>query len=379
MNQTQKIGDMMDLVSKQGLQRAGNLLIDAARGIPAGAPPKSAARLGLSDRECQRWTFTGAIVARVSRRDTFELECDRALRRQGCETERELDILIPREVLEYRAMDAVPGSKGGYAIAGPSESYYDTLRNRSVAFRLGMQLVPGQIGNVAWPRRTSAATPAWLTPGVGVTDTDPTYSQLTATPKTLLVITKSALQLEQELSPTIETINRTAMANDQVAAIDSAVLNGLGGAQPLGILNAGIGSASGASIDFSKVVKMQTDTHDANGAVNFDTLGYVAPPLVAGLLKGKQRFTGTDSPIWSGGVGQGEIESIPALATKNMPANTLLFGDWSQLLLVEWGSMALSIDRSTGFNTGQIGVRLLWMVDSCVVNLPSFTKLTSIS
>ena len=62
-----------------------------------------------------------------------------------------------------------------------------------------------------------------------------------------------------------------------------------------------------------------------------------------------------------------------------MPANVLLFGDWSQALLIEWGAMALAIDRSTGFNTGQIGIRLLWRVDLCVLNLPSFTKLISIS
>ena len=367
-----------DLLTQQGMQRAGNLLLDASRGMPDAATT-SRAHLGLTERDCRQWTFTGAALARVNRRESFETECHRALLQRGCEAEREGDILIPRDVLEYRAMDAVPGSKGGYAVAGSSESYYDTLRNRSVAMLLGLPLVPDQIGNVTWPRRTSAATPAWLAPGVGVTDSDPQFSQLTATPKTLMVITKSSLQLEQQMSPTIEAFNRNAMATDQAAALDGAILNGLGGKEPLGILNAGIGSASGASIDFSKVVKMQTDTSDANGAVNFSTLGYVAPPLTAGLLKGKQRFTGTDSPIWAGGVGQGSIEGIPALSTKNMPANVMLFGDWSQALLIEWGAMALAIDRSTGFNTGQIGIRLLWRVDLCVLNLPSFTKLISIS
>ena len=157
MNQTQKIGEMMDLVSKQGLQRAGNLLIDAARGIPAGATPKSGARLGLSDRECQRWTFTGAIVARVSGRATFEIECDRALRRQGCETERELDILIPREVLEYRAMDAVPGSKGGYAIAGPSESYTTPCAIALWRFAWGCSWSPDKLAT--WPGPDAPARP----------------------------------------------------------------------------------------------------------------------------------------------------------------------------------------------------------------------------
>ena len=350
----------------------------ASRDMPD-ATTKSVAHLGLTERECRQWTFTGAARARVHGRESFETECHRALLQRGCESERSLDILIPRDVLEYRAMDSVPGSKGGFLVEGSSESYYDTLRNRSVSLRLGMQFVPDQVGNVTWPRRTSAATPAWLQPGVGITDSDPIFSQLTATPKTLMVITKSSLQLEQQMSPMLEAANRNSLANDQVAAMDGAVLNGAGGKEPLGILNAGIGSASGASADFPKVVKMQTDTHDANGATNYETMGYVASPLTAGLLKGRQRFTSTDSPIWAGGVGQGSIEGIPALSTKNMPANTLLFGDWSQALLIEWGAMALAIDRSTGFNLGQIGIRLLWRVDLCVLNLPSFTKLISIS
>ena len=202
---------------------------------------------------------------------------------------REMDVLIPRDVLTHRSMDVSPGSKGGYAIGNSSQNYFDTLRNRSVAFQCGMQFAKNQIGNVSWPRRTSAATSAWLMPGVGVTDTDP-FSQLSATPRTLMAFTKYSMQLDAQVSPAIELLTRNSLVNEQAAALDLAVLNGTGGAQPLGILNAGIGTASGASSDFAKIVKMQTDVADANGAVNFASLSYVAPPLTAGLLKGKQRF-----------------------------------------------------------------------------------------
>lgn len=70
---------------------------------------------------------------------------------------------------------------------------------------------------------------------------------------------------------------------------------------------------------------------------------------------------------------------MTALATKNMPAGVLLYGDWSQVILVEWGAMALAIDPSTGFNTAQIGIRLLWQVDTIVLNPVSFQKLTAVA
>ena len=379
MSQTSDVKNMLDEVLRHEKNRVRALEHRRDRLTEVDGPHAAETRLGLSARDCERWTFTGAAMARVQKEKSFETECDVALRKQGVQPAREMDLLIPDDVLTHRCMDVSPGSKGGSALGDSSQNYFDTLRNRSVAFQCGMQFAKNQIGNVSWPRRTSAATSAWLVPGVGVTDTDPAFSQLSATPRTLMAYAKHSMQFDAQISPAIEMLTRNSLVNDQAAALDLAVLNGTGGAQPLGILNAGIGTASGASIDFAKIVKMQTDVADANGAVNFNSLAYVAPPLTAGLLKGKQRFSGTDSPIWSGGVSAGTIEGVTALATKHMPAGVLVYGDFSQLVLVEWGAMALAIDPSTGFNTAQIGIRLLWQVDTIVLNLVSFQKLTAVA
>ena len=103
-------------------------------------------------------------------------------------------------------------------------------------------------------------------------------------------------------------------------------------------------------------------------------------PAIARLLKGRQRFSNTDSPIWQGGLAAGRIEDVPAYSTTAMSSGKLLYGDFSNILIIDWGVLELDVDRSGArFNQGLVGIRAMWMVDMLVLHPESFAVIQSIT
>jgi hypothetical protein len=105
----------------------------------------------------------------------------------------------------------------------------------------------------------------------------------------------------------------------------------------------------------------------------------VTTPTVAALLKSRQRFTGSDSPLWKGAIDQGEIEGPMALSSRQMPTGSLLFGDWSSVYLVEGGGLALRVNPFQDFNRGFVGIRAMMMCDVVVRYPLSFSLATSVT
>lgn len=108
-------------------------------------------------------------------------------------------------------------------------------------------------------------------------------------------------------------------------------------------------------------------------------LGYVTTPTVAQTLKGCQRFANTDSPVWDGAIHQGEIEGVVALSTKQIPTAKMIYGDWSQAAVAEWGVLAVDLNPFADFKSGIVGVRALYSIDVLVLHPASFTVISSIT
>ena len=113
---------------------------------------------------------------------------------------------------------------------------------------------------------------SWLVPGgSGATSGAGTFAQLSSTPHTLLSFVEVPWRLLTQADPAGELFIRDGLARDLATAVDAAVINGTGGAQPIGVVSTpGIGSVVGTSIDYAKCVEFQSDVSDANAALNPD-------------------------------------------------------------------------------------------------------------
>jgi HK97 family phage major capsid protein len=377
----------MDFIETEKIRRAKNIIDSMTR-----PEPHDDERYSLSRAICgffgQHWP--GFPIKNMPHwNDSLErveyIKQKRRLEANGYEL-MEGDLPIPAWAWQKpshntREMNTSTGTKRGYAVGYDMPFHDSLLRATSVAFQAGVQLVQAGSNSLAWLKQITASTPAWIIPGGSATSSAGTYVQVSSTPKTLLTFVEVSLQLLTQGGPAAEAFILDGLQRDLATAVDLAVLQGTGASgQPLGIINTpNIGTFSGTSLDYTKLVEAQTDVADASAVLNPNGLHYVTTPTVAQTLKGRQRFTGTDSPLWRGAVHQGEIEGVPAFSTKNMPASSMLYGDYSAAYLLEWGGLVLRVNPYQDFNRGLVGIRATWNVDVAVRYPLSFSYASSVT
>jgi HK97 family phage major capsid protein/HK97 family phage prohead protease len=353
--------------------------------------------VGLSARETQRYSLFRAIRAmarghldqRFIADAAFELECTRELQkklgRQG-----EGSILVPGEILQrpvgaepaIRAMATTPGSKGGYLVNVENMGFIDILRNRSVSMAMGARVMSGLVGNVQIPRQTGKPSITWQAgEGVSVTAADQTLGQLSMTPKTAICITDVSEQLLRQSTPSAEQfVMADLAANIAIDGVDNAVINGTGGAQPLGIKNTtGVTTGQDASsATYAKILAFPSTAASSN-AIRGNP-GWVTNAAGAAVLMQKQRFSSTDTPLWEGNLMDGTVVGFRAMASEQLASGNLIFGSFDEVVIGEWGVLELAMDSGgTRFNTAQVGIRAMWMVDVLLRYPQAFVVSTSLS
>lgn len=286
--------------------------------------------------------------------------------------------------LLQRGMTSAGVSGSNYLVGSdllPS-SFIDMLRAKSLVIPLGCTMLPGLVGNITIPKGAASASAYWLSnEGAAITESQMTIGQLALTPKTVGCYSEVSRQLMLQSTPAVDQLIMSDFAKTVATAVDAAIINGSGSTgEPMGILNTnGIGTVTGTSLGFTGLLELQTDV--ANNDADLDSCAYVTTPAVAGLLAQRQRFTSTDSPLWEGKSVNGKVLGVTAIGSTTMPAGTMLFGDFSQVVVAEWGSLEIAISDShaSNFKSGVIGIRAFLSVDVGVQQAGAFSKATSIT
>jgi HK97 family phage major capsid protein len=363
------------------LFRGKVLLARQGEAKPLGVAP---AQLDMTPKEVARYSVFRAMRAAAENdwRDAgLELEAHRELSKRFGAGQGKRSFYVPLDVQKRDLVAATP-SAGGNLVATDNISFIDILRARSVVMRMGAMRMTGLVGNVTVPRQTGAATAAWLAnEGTGVSESDQTFGQMALSPKNVAAYTEISRQLMMQSSPSAEMIVMNDLAAVVALAVDSAAIQGTGlTGQPTGIIStSGIGSVTGTTIAYSGILEFQTDVMAANALINAATSGYVCAPAVAALLAGRQRFSSTDTPLWEGGLMDGRVAGFAAMSSTQMPASRLLFGDFSQLVIAEWGALELDVNPYANFPAGITGVRAFYTVDVGVRYAASFSYSTAIT
>jgi HK97 family phage major capsid protein len=284
-----------------------------------------------------------------------------------------------------RDLTAGVGSAGGYLVGtetAPGDVFVGALHASSVMARMGIARL-GLVGNATVPRTSGSVSTYWLpSEGTTITESNFTFTIGAATPKNVGAYTEVSGQWLKQSSTPAQNFVLTEMARATAAAMDSAIIGGTGASgQPLGILStSGIGTTTGAALSWPGIADMLNDVEGQSALVVPERAGWVGHPGVAQLLRQRVKFAGTNSPIWTD---QNTIGGYSSLASNSVPANALLFGDWSGVALLEWGTLQVSADpygvNSALFKSNMAGIRALWTCDLVVLRPKSFTKAESVS
>lgn len=326
--------------------------------------------LGISRREERLYSIGRALAALAEGASLsgFEGEVDAEMRRKHTARSSH-SLLIPTNMRlsGTRDMTVASAANGGHLVATNllAGNFIEMLRERLVFGRLGATMLSGLVGNVAIPKQSAGATAHWLTnEATAITESEQTLTQVTLAPKNVGALTEFSRQLIMQATPDVDQMIMNDLAAVLADAIDAAIIGGTGlNGQPAGLrLLSGMGSFSSASCGYSNLLEAVADLGGSN-ALN-PNCAFVTTTGNAAKLMQRTKIASTYSPLWEeGNITQGRVASFRAVGTNRVAANELIFADFAQLVIGEWGSLELAVNPFQNFASGLVAIRALKSVD----------------
>ena len=368
--------DFQDMV----LKRLGN-------GEPLDTP---ITELGMTHREIKRYSLTRAILSQWKDSGvdcSFELSCSKEIEKKlGGHAEGRGGVFIPydtyRKPAQTRDLSIVGGDAAGGYLVGTDHlgsEFIDILRNRMVSRAAGARILSGLRGNVAIPKRTAGAATYWPTEGNAPTEGANTFAQLALTPKTIGANVDYTRNLLLQSNPSVDALITGDFALALAMGIDLAVFHGTGTEQPQGIVGtSGVGATTATGVTFASMLDFQTDLATANALA--PGCSYVTTPAVAAILAATVKYSNTNSPLWEGGILESSnVCGFRGFATNQITAGYAIFGDFSQVIIGEWGVLELVVDPYTQSKNGVIQVTAFQSIDVGLRYPAAFSVATSVT
>jgi HK97 family phage major capsid protein len=346
----------------------------AAQPLPAPAP--------VVDLGKERFSISRAIAAHIEGRKCFEIEVSAEIAKKlGRDT---AGIYVPTMQRANPPMDTATASYGQKLVFTDQGEFIDLLRAKLTVLGLGAKFLPGLRGNVGFPRQLAANTATWLgeNPASAVTASALTTDLLTLSPKQLVAQSSLTRTLLAQGSPAADALINDDLAAIHALAIEVASINGAGSGsnQPLGILGtSGIGAVAGGTNGLAPTYDNIVDLEGKVATANADkgNLAYLTTPGIRAKLKKTQQFASTNGvSVWDYLVNaypnSDTTTNVPSTLTKGTSSgicHAILFGNWADLIIGEWGAFEIITDTVTQAGKGLIVLTTNQLVD-CGVRRP---------
>jgi HK97 family phage major capsid protein len=307
-----------------------------------------------------------------------------------------------RAVAAQRDLATSSLGAGGALVATnlDAANFITLLRAASLVSRMGARTLSGLVGNVDIPRMTGSVTAGWVAQGGAGTESDATFGKVSLSPKTVHAIQDITRDLYLQATPEIEGLLRMDMVEIMATQKDFIALHGTGaGNQPTGLVNtagigAEVGGTNGAAPTWDNLVNLESLVANNNAAVG--SLGYLTNTKVRGKLKRTQKFASTNGKeIWDpAGAGDdsslfGSLNGYRAGVSNNVRSDltkgsstsvcsALIFGNWADLLIGEWGSAEIMVDEVTQAANRIKRLHIWQTLDIAVRRGQSFSAMTDI-
>ena len=281
---------------------------------------------------------------------------------------------------------------GGNLTEEGERRYFDILRDKLVVAGLGATVLTDLVGTFT-AIGSSAVQAAWEGEGDKNELKKVAYSKLTMTPHRSSVSVATTRDLLRQTSIDVEAdlLNKITGAHAQL--LEKAAISGSGSdGEPTGILNTtGIGSVAmgtnGGAIDWKHIVALETEVNSKNA--NRGRMAYLSNAKVNGELKVTEMATGTarfllsnEAPKILNGYPFDWTNLVPSTLTKGTATSkcsALIFGNFQDLYIGQWGGIDIVVDPYTGARNGEIIITLNAWNDIKVVEPKSFAAIVDIT
>jgi len=328
----------------------------------------------MDEKDLQGYSFARALAAAVSGNwENAQIEkraSDNVAKMIGAEPQ---GFYVPHQVLKKELTTTTGGAIIDTTTGGAN--FIDILRNKLVISKLGAVVLSGLKGNVAIPKQTGSTNAYWIDEGGETTVSDIGLDLLSLSPKTVTASTGYSRQMLLQGNPDVEGLVMADLASALALEIDKSAISGTGAnGQPKGILNTtGIGAVDCTDgLSWAKAVEFETAIAAENADV--DNMHYIAGAGVTGKLKTTEIASGTARHILE----NGEVNGYDYRRTNQVGANTMLFGDFSQVVTGLWGGLDIIIDPYTNSKKGGVVITAFQSVDVGLRYAQAFSASTNI-
>lgn len=281
---------------------------------------------------------------------------------------------------------------GGNLTEEGERRYLDILRDKLVVARLGATVLTDLVGTFT-AISSSAIQASWEGEATKTDVKKTSYTKMSMTPHRSAVSVAITKDLLRQTSFDVERDLLDKITSAHASLLERAAISGSGsGNQPTGILNTtGIGSvamgANGGAIDWKHIVALETEVNSKSA--NRGSLAYLSNAKVNGALKVTEIAAGTarfllsnEAPKVLNGYPFDWTNLVPADLTKGTAAtkcSALIFGNFNDLYLGQWGGIDIVVDPYTGARTGEVYMTLNAWNDVKVVEPKSFAAIVDIT
>lgn len=278
------------------------------------------------------------------------------------------------------------GNYGANLVAKEQQGVIEFLRPNPVVRQLGARYMTDLVGNLEFPVNNGGIAATWAGEVSAAAASKNAYGLKEMKPKRLVSrvpvslqnLMQSSIDLERY---TIEEIN-AVVAN----ALDLAAINGSGtGNVPMGILNDTnvntiAAGTNGAAPSWANIVGAETKVFIENA--NSAKMAWAINPPTRGKLKTTKHEAGDLNYLmnWA----DSTINGYPTVTSNLLPSDldkgtsldvcsAAIFGDFSQLIVGQWGFYDLTVDEVSKKSEGNIEIILNMFADVLVRQPKAFT------
>lgn len=270
-------------------------------------------------------------------------------------------VALPTWAFEERATIAATGADDG-VLTEPDGGFIEALRAGTVIGSLGARAMGNLVGEVVMPKLVGGSA-TWEGETDSNADMNASFTGVKLSPTRLSGYVDVTKQFVNMFSYSAEQILRQDILNAIAEAVDAAAINGSGTGQPEGILNfSGLSTvtalgANGAVPTWANMVALESAVAASNALRG--NLHYLTTPGMRGKLKTVTKDSGSGQFIWAGtevnGYGAAASSLVPNDLDKGSSTgvcHAIIFGDFSQLIIGQWGAIDLVVDNVTQARIG---------------------------
>lgn len=250
---------------------------------------------------------------------------------------------IQLPVSELRTVISV-ANEGEDVVETEFTNILEPLRAKNVLMQAGARYLGGLVGDVQVPIMAGGNV-TWEGETAPAKDGAGSFSNVKLQPKRLTAYVDISKQFLVQDSLDAENMIKADIVNAINTKLEETILGSGAGTstQPAGIFN----GVSGSVANFADLCNMEANVEDAN--INGEC-AYIMSNKAKAAFRNMPKSAKTTQLVMEGG----QIDGTPVYNTSHVEGKNVAYGDFSNLVIGQWGAIDLTVDPYTKAADGQV-------------------------